>query len=197
MSESLGHSYVNPNGIIHTSLLRGLKLKIGEVVGKFPIGSRPASSRRLVVISENQEFVGLGIEVDGSVKVMSISKMVESKKESKESKDSKGSKTEAICNNGCIIYDLMDRKEIEIVDKDDKVGWVEISIPKGSGLKAGDVVGTVENAGFKEDWCTRIIDEKGNWVTLSIDSAGVVKILKIDGVEETVSWNQSVVECLR
>ena len=188
-TEGLKNCLIYSSGFVYTDLCYNNDLKIDDVLGLLPVKLRPSSSRNLVVSGSFGESVVLEIGSSGVIKVIKVGKKgkIEEKRRVVEiEKVEESKKIESI-----IRYDSKDRKEIEVVEKIDP--RVVVSIPGRSGLKIGDIVGTVEKDLIPKKNCHGFtVDVKGNGVVLLIDTKGVIKVKKIEGTDETVSLNQFI-----
>lgn len=179
--ENFTDGIIFSTGVVHTFIKDNVEVKIGESLGTFPVRLRPASSRNFIVSSKRNEIIRLEINNEGVVRVVGIDA-------------AKGVRIEekVISNENFIEYDLMDRKEIEVVERVSP--GVVISIPKKSTVKIGDVVGKVMgNLVPVKDKQGFIFDVKGGWVKLKIDCKGEIKVEGVGEVEGIVSWNQSII----
>lgn len=191
---------IDSKGTARSFLKSNVEVKVGDVLGTLPISLHPASTRNFRLIGNNLENIKVIIDSNGVIKVTGISKYKDIKNKQSNERESVD---KAVYNNGCMHYDLKDRKEIEIIEHDKVMGIIEISIPKRAGLKNGDIVGKVSKEIFPSgNRNFAIVDINGDLTCLVIDSEGIIKVGRIrmeeiggiDEAERTVSWNQSVID---
>lgn len=186
-------AYINQNKIAVLVLGR-VEISAGEVMGTLPLKLRPASTRNFRFFSVGMENIIIEINTGGEVKVIRLTKDLK-RTDEKGNRVGNGVEEEEVkgkvmTGHNILEYDLLDRKEIEVVGK--LRSGVEISVPGMKNVKNGDVVGVVkgENVNPKGDRGILIVDADGDWMCLIVDSTGTITARNIKKKGARASWNQ-------